>query len=170
MRDCFQIFCRKAAVKGCSKYFCYPQLLFAMINDRSEGHFWFERKRIKIIPEKLFIKQMLNIFHKFKNVGDIRFWPCHIWCWTPTPQMESVVAWCWLCVYSAATDAGVKVHTVFGLLQAGWSTVAVEGGALGVRYQLSGTGAGMPDPCRVFVTQSDFYYTNPRLLWTKHNT
>ena len=76
----------------------------------------------------------------------------------------------WLCVYSAATDAGVKVHTVFGLLQAGWSTVAVEGGALGVRYQLSGTGAGMPDPCRVFVTQSDFYYTNPRLLWTKHNT
>ena len=86
-------------------------------------------------------------------------------------QMESVVAWCWLCVYSATdADAGVKVHTVFGLLQAGWSTVAVEGGALGVRYQLSGTGAGMPDPCRVFVTQLDFYYTNPRLLWTKHNT
>ena len=27
----------------------------------------------------------------------------------------------------------------------------------------------MPDPWRVFVTQSDFY-TNPRLVSTKHNT
>ena len=39
--DCFELFfaAKAVAVKGCSKYLLYPHLLFAMINDGSEGYF-----------------------------------------------------------------------------------------------------------------------------------